>query len=286
MDDPRYSELLFLRELSKGPITFHDAGGAQAKAVGMDSSMYVEMAATLVEDLFVAFDRDDVQLIVSKLRGETSLSNPNFFHPHEWHNPRQTLHYVLAGFHHQGLQRVRITYRGLRRIEELRDLLRRDRILEPFGILLDKRYFLRDLEQALSRGPETTVSVIYADMDNFKTVNTTAGHSGGDVVMKAYLEVVRDSIGEFGTAYRGLGDETVSLIIDQSHERAAEIAENIRTRIAEMRCEHNGKRIPKVTAGIGVASTPPEARSADIETIADSRNQKAKDTGKNKVVSI
>ncbi len=287
MDDPRYSELLFLRQLAnESSQFFQDQDGSRARAIGLSPNMYVDMAATLVEDLYARFDREDVQLIVARLRGEVPPTfKPDYFHAHEWNNPRETLQNVLAGIHRQGLQRLRVTYRGLRRIEELRDLLRRDRVLEPFGILLDMRYFVRDLEEALARPPDVPVSVIYADMDNFKPINDQHGHPAGDVVMKEYLQIVLDVVGQFGTAYRGRGDETACLIIGLGHQRAAQIAETIRKKIAGLSCDHNGKKLPKVTASIGVASTPPETRSAGVETVADDRNSKAKKAGKNCIVS-
>ncbi len=133
-------------------------------------------------------------------------------------------------------------------------------------------------------GSDVAVSVIYADMDNFKPINDEYGHPAGDVVMKAYLQIVQEVVGQFGSAYRGLGDETISLIIGLGHERALEMAETIRQKVAALACEHGGKELPKVTASIGVASTPPDTRSADIETLADDRNSKAKKAGKNRVV--
>src|SRR5258706_5793511 len=119
MNDPRYSELLFLRDLAKGSTDcFQDSDGTRAKAVGLSPSMYIEMAAALVEDLYLRFDREDIQLVVAKLRGELSPNlNLGQFHDSECDNPRQTLHNLLSGFHNQGLQRLRITFRGLRRIE-------------------------------------------------------------------------------------------------------------------------------------------------------------------------
>jgi PleD family two-component response regulator len=46
----------------------------------------------------------------------------------------------------------------------------------------------------------------------------------------------------------------------------------------------NGKRLPSVTASIGVASTPPESRTVEIETVAESRNREAKAAGRNSVI--
>src|SRR5436190_17971398 len=176
MDDVRYSELLFLSALAKGEIPyFCDFNLDQSKAFSPRPGMYVDMAATLIEDLYVRFSDDNIQLLVPRLRGELS---PNYGPPgnmdsYLWQNPRASIREVLM---RQNPQRLSITYRGLRRIEELRDHLRRDRILEPLGVLLDKRYFLRDLDDALLRGSDTPVSVIYADMDNFKPINTEFGH--------------------------------------------------------------------------------------------------------------
>src|SRR5262249_27045361 len=146
----RYSELRFLLELSKSPAQdFYDHGGDRSKALGLSPRMYAEMAAALVEDLYVSFDRDDIQLIVAKLRRELSsdLKAPGLFQDYQWKSPRQTIQDMLSGLG-PGVQRLRLTYRGLRRIEELRDLLRHDRILEHFGILLDLRYALPDLVEA------------------------------------------------------------------------------------------------------------------------------------------
>ena len=172
----------------------------------------------------------------------------------------------------------------MRRIEELRDLLKRDRILEDFGVLLSIRYARRDLEEALQRSSDFAVSVFYLDMDDFGKINKQFGQVAGDEVMKAYLEAVRESIGDFGTGYRGVGDETVGLILGQGHAKALEIAESLKRRVAAMQCQYKEKPLPSVTVSIGVVTTPPESRSMDILTLADSRKLKAKEAGKNRVI--
>lgn len=89
----------------------------------------------------------------------------------------------------------------------------------------------------------------------------------------------------FGDAYRGSGDEVVAIILGQGHERGVEIAENIRTRVSALRCEHKGQPLPTVSASIGVATTPPEERNRDVYLVADRRQGLAKQRGKNQVVA-
>jgi diguanylate cyclase (GGDEF)-like protein len=285
MDDVRYSELQFLRAIEKRSFeNFVYSDERQTKTVGLSPMIYLEMAITLLEDLYVRFTYDEPQLFVARLRGELAPHHrcPSNCPPYYWDNPRIGLHNVLTA---QSVQSLSITYRGLRRIEELRDLLRRERILEPFGVLLSMQYFRKDFEDALQRASDVPVSVLYADMDHFKPINTEFGQSAGDVVMKAYLEVVRDCLGLFGTAYRGVGDEVAALVIGQGHQRAVELAEAIRKGIESLHCKYKDSTLPKVTVSIGVATTPPEDRKSEVETLAESRKRQAKEKGKNRVVA-
>jgi hypothetical protein len=168
------------------------------------------MVMTLLEELYIRLENDADQLLVSHLRGELTARARHGFRDDEWDNPRNTLqHFLLTG---RSIHVLRITYRELRRIEELREVLRRERVLEDFGVLLSIRYLNADLEHAVQRSDRATVSVICADMDGFKAVNDRFGHAAGDLVMKAYLEAVRDAVGVFGdlrrsATHRSLGRE-------------------------------------------------------------------------------
>src|SRR5260370_18926462 len=93
--DFRYSEFLFLSALaSRSNLLqqFNPSDARQPQAVGLDPSMYVEMAAALIEDLYVRFGNDSLQLIVWKLRGEYFRNNALTGYDHEWDNPRATIH--------------------------------------------------------------------------------------------------------------------------------------------------------------------------------------------------
>jgi len=286
MEDIRYSEFNFLQAVATGQFKhFQYADKTQLKVVGIDSTtMYLEMTIAALQDLHIRIRNDAIQFLAGRLRGELSHeSSARTSIPRgQWDNPRYGLELALRS---NTCHEVEITYRGLQRIEILRELLRRDRILEFFGVLLDLRYFRPDLMKALERSADTPVTVLYADMDDFGQINKKFGQAAGDVVMQAYLECVRDALGEFGNGYRSLGDETVSLIVGQGHERAVELAEDIRSRVRAMRCNYKGKSLPPVSTSIGVATTPPEGRTADIIDTAEERKRKAKEAGKDRVIS-
>src|SRR5260370_28871826 len=132
---------------------------------------------------------------------------------------------------------------------------------------------------------DIALSVRYADMDHFKSINTEFGQSAGDVVMKAYLEVVRDQVGLFGRGYRGMGDEVAILIKGQGNDKAVEFAERIRKGVKSLKCDYEGQKLPPVSACVGVASTPPEDRKMELEALAEHRKRRAKDGGRDRVVS-
>jgi diguanylate cyclase (GGDEF)-like protein len=283
-EDIRYAELRFLQMLPSGTSEPFSHNNDRIKdAVGLHPTMYFEMILTLIEELYIHLDNDKYRSLVSRLRGEAGGPCPGNMLAYQWNHPREEL---VKMFQTNEAHRMRLTYRGLRRIEELREILARDRILEPFGVLLSMQYFRADLEQALRLGSDVSVSVLYADMDHFKRINSEFGQSAGDVVMKAYLEVVHKEIGLFGSGYRGVGDEVAVLIKGQGHDKAIEFAEKIRRRVKALKCLYEGHELPGVSASIGVASTPPEDRKMELETVAEGRKRKAKEQGRNRVVSV
>ena len=283
-DDIRYSELLFLQSFGGATRSWDLRDIELSKTLRLSQPLYLDLVITLLEDLSIRFENSTDQLRVARLRQEAfSHVVPAVRGNPQWTNVRQELEtFLQTGRSHHVL---RITYRGLRRIEELREILRLERVLEHFGILLDVRYFERDLQFALQRSTDIPVSVICADMDGFKQVNDTHGHEAGDIVMKGYLQVVKNVVGLRGDSYRGRGDEVKVLLVGIEHEQAARIAEEIRAQVAEMRLEFADHALPTVTSSIGIATTPPAARNREVARLADQRQIAAKDRGKNNVVS-
>jgi len=270
MEDIRYSEMLFLQAVLNREVNWiHSSNLLIPDSYKISPEFFFGMVETLLEDMYVTFEQRHYQELVWRLRGEHVTERPAGLSEQQWIKPRTAVRDILQG---NNSYQLRITYRGVRRIEELRDILKQDRILDDFGVLLSIRYLHRDLQDALGRAPDISVSVIRADMDDFGQIN------------KPYLQAVHDAVGDLGAAYRGVGDETVSIIIGQGHQRAIEIGNEICARVRSLKLEYKGQILPSVTASVGVATSPPAPRSRDVHTMAEAFQRKAKETGKDRVV--
>jgi diguanylate cyclase (GGDEF)-like protein len=126
-------------------------------------------------------------------------------------------------------------------------------------------------------------SVIVIDIDHFKRVNDQRGHYGGDRVLRKMGEILRahtrntDGLGRWG------GEEFVLVCPGASLEKAAELAEKLRQRIAQTNF------IPEdplpITASFGVAASHADQNFEDAFRQADEALYLAKSRGRNCVVA-
>jgi diguanylate cyclase (GGDEF)-like protein len=130
------------------------------------------------------------------------------------------------------------------------------------------------------------LALIMIDIDNFKNFNDTYGHLSGDQTLIRIAEVIKDAAKRpSDLAARFGGEEFVVMFMNTSAEEAALVAEEIRTRIQELRFE-NGEITSVITVSLGVASVVPdnEMKPDELISAADRALYKAKDDGRNKVV--
>lgn len=121
------------------------------------------------------------------------------------------------------------------------------------------------------------------DIDHFKRVNDTWGHDVGDVALQHIAGIIQSCSRAGDLACRAGGEEFCLLLPDTSLQVATDIAERIRTTIAASPLD----KVGAMTISIGVASrTSAEQTSAAILKCADERLYRAKDTGRNRVVSV
>ena len=136
-------------------------------------------------------------------------------------------------------------------------------------------------EAARAQRLETPLSVVLADIDEFKDVNDAHGHAVGDAVLRAFAEVLRETLRESDVAGRWGGEEFLLLLPGAGEEGAAQLAERVRIGLA-------GRTIPgvpdlRVTASFGVAEYAGESNTEQLVAAADGALYRAKHAGRDRV---
>lgn len=152
--------------------------------------------------------------------------------------------------------------------------------------LVNRREFENRLVPALEaiKGrPDETHALLYLDLDQFKVVNDTFGHSAGDALLKQLSEIVQAKIRSTDLLARLGGDEFGILLERCSEERALDVAEEIRGAIEGYRFEWQ-ESFTTVRCSIGVVMVTSEnADVAGVMSSADVACYSAKDMGRNQV---
>jgi len=174
----------------------------------------------------------------------------------------------------------------LKEITHLKDQLHELAIRDDLTGLYNRRYLSETLKTDLSRAQRRgdSVCAILLDIDHFKSINDTYGHSAGDQVLMDISEIICSSIRQEDTACRYGGEEFLIITSGLGTEKALDRAEKIRVLVNETVTEYNGDRI-QVTISAGVASFPEHASgSDDLLNKADLALYQAKRMGRNRVM--
>lgn len=126
------------------------------------------------------------------------------------------------------------------------------------------------------------MSILFLDIDHFKSVNDTYGHDIGDVVLKKVAEAIERSLREGDTAARWGGEEMVVALLGANEEDAFHTALRVNELVKLLRFPEAPDL--KVTISIGVASAENGVLFQDLIKRADSALYQAKDSGRNTVV--
>ena len=145
---------------------------------------------------------------------------------------------------------------------------------------------LADIEREEAHsGQPIPYALLMMDIDHFKRVNDTYGHSVGDKVLREFARLMALQVrsGDFVARYGG--EEFVVVLLDISATDAVRIAERIRDAIEHATLfDHDGNRVP-ITTSIGVACPESSQHSELTLRQADERLYYAKENGRNRVVS-
>ncbi len=142
---------------------------------------------------------------------------------------------------------------------------------------------LGDIEFARARRYPHPLAAIMLDIDDFKTINDTNGHSTGDDVLRGLADICTKNIREIDILSRYGGEEFVILLPATSIETAAEIAERLRKTISQNAIP---TRIGALNISISLGVTEMTEKTANLAALidrADTALYVAKRAGKNRV---
>lgn len=126
------------------------------------------------------------------------------------------------------------------------------------------------------------LSLIFVDIDHFKTVNDNFGHACGDMVLATVAGRIKETVRGIDIVFRFGGEEFVILLIDTHAEEAIVIAERVRKSIESQTLAY-GMEILNMSASLGVSALCSQDDIHSFIKRADTAMYKAKRLGRNRV---
>ncbi len=125
--------------------------------------------------------------------------------------------------------------------------------------------------------------LMIADIDYFKQCNDQFGHEAGDEVLVAVAKTLHDTLRQHDSIGRSGGEEFLLVLPDTGEVQALEVAERLRLAVALLQFP----RFPayQVTVSIGLTQAGRHEQVREVISRADSALYRAKDNGRNQVVS-
>jgi diguanylate cyclase (GGDEF)-like protein/PAS domain S-box-containing protein len=179
------------------------------------------------------------------------------------------------------LRGVVVTMRDITERKQLEEQLAHQAFHDALTGLANRALFGDRVTNAIARAARRGrgVSVLFVDLDDFKTVNDSLGHAAGDELLVFVADRLISSLRPGDTAARLGGDEFAVLIEDEhAHDVAVAVAERLQ-RALEASFPLNGKEV-FVRASIGIAELHEGETADDLLRNADVAMYRAKGSGK------
>lgn len=156
--------------------------------------------------------------------------------------------------------------------------------IDPLTQIYNRRKFnkLLDYEIKKFKRYKRSFSLILCDIDKFKDTNDTYGHDVGDLVLKEFSRLLKDSIRESDSVARWGGEEFIILIPNSTLENSQKLTNKIKNDIESHKFNNAGK----ITASFGLSNFNENDTKETIIKRIDIALYKAKDNGRNCVKTI
>src|SRR5690606_24615515 len=162
--------------------------------------------------------------------------------------------------------------------------LYREATHDPLSGLLNRGALQQSVNQLRNRKPAPTLTLLMMDLDHFKRINDTHGHSVGDQVLRQFADILRQNLDKNDFKARYGGEEFAAVLSNRGKTQAMAIAEGIRKQAERtVVTDYEGNRF-NFTVSIGVASFGNDEALEDVARRADERLYAAKQRARNCVV--
>jgi len=165
------------------------------------------------------------------------------------------------------------------------EALKKQVVRDSMTQLYNHHHFRQLLQSELARAERYNrpLSLIFADIDRFKSINDTFGHLAGDRVIKALASKLKMETRESDHVARYGGEEFAVILPETDIKDAKLIAERLRTEIDSMQITYEDKSIsPKMSFGITGLSDNKKASVNELISQADNALYRAKAQGRNR----
>ena len=284
---PKYYEQVFKDMLSsiqsediKGIFQkFSDHATLEAEK---DLEKYIELSQETFE-MFSGSNREISKVIVGQGEYIDKLSEQE---PNGHIDYEKIVSYML-GFQTKLLEEIKKSDEHIRRLEiELNTALQKS-MIDRLTKLHNKRAYITDMTKIIhsSGDKKLDMTIVYIDIDNFRDINDRFGYLGGDKVLVFVSNTLKSYLGDEDKIYR-VGDEDFAIILHKGGtEKAAELAERIRSKIEVSKLIYS-EEVIQLTICAGVISHEIGDDLITINTRGQKAIEEAKKVGRNKVVIL
>jgi len=170
----------------------------------------------------------------------------------------------------------------------LQEVLREQAVRDPLTGLFNRQFFEELLIREMARAERKThqISVLVLDIDHFKRINDTFGHSAGDTVLRHIGPVLQAHVRGSDVACRIGGEEFLLLLSELALPGAVQRAEAIRKALRQISLKFGDNVLTPITASFGAAAYPDHGRTVEaVFRAADQALLDAKREGRDRVVA-
>jgi diguanylate cyclase (GGDEF)-like protein len=161
-----------------------------------------------------------------------------------------------------------------------------DNLRDGMTQLFNQSYMETIAEQRLAEAERLgqPLSVIFLDIDNFKSYNSHYGHLTANIVIQGLAKLLLKSIRSFDIACRWGGEEFVIIMPNMTLENLRKRVEQLRVDVERMQLKDGDQILQGITASFGIAVSEPGITVRDFLNRANQAMLEAKRTGKNRVM--